>query len=327
MESFSEIIRRLSEVRILVIGDVVLDHYISGDVFRISPEAPVPIVAVEEEHYVLGAAANVAHNLSSLGVQAKLLGTWGRDSSGTLLEKLLQQAHIEVARGSSVSDVQTILKTRVVAQQQQLCRLDREELPAHYRKEWQEAAVLESLVEDLSHVDAIILSDYAKGVIDQAAVDCLATYAREHRKILAWDPKPKHELNFSHLTLMTPNRQEAFALADMPEDHHHFPADVICQKIFQRHHPHYLAITLGKDGMLLSCDGNVSCQIPTYAREVFDVSGAGDTVVAVLTAALAAKASPEEAVHLANMAAGIVVAKHGTAVVTAEELRRQIFKV
>jgi D-beta-D-heptose 7-phosphate kinase/D-beta-D-heptose 1-phosphate adenosyltransferase len=123
---------------------------------------------------------------------------------------------------------------------------------------------------------------------------------------------------------MTPNRQESFALTDMPEDHQHFPADVICQKIFQRYHPQYLVITLGKEGMLWSCDGNVVGCVPTYAQEVFDVSGAGDTVIALLTAALAAKISPKDAMHLANVAAGIVVAKRGTAVVTAEEMVNKV---
>ncbi|MDR2419907.1 MAG: PfkB family carbohydrate kinase [Puniceicoccales bacterium] len=323
MEPLPEIIRRISEVRILVIGDVMLDYYITGDVFRISPEAPVPVIAVEEEHYVLGAAANVAHNLASLGIRTKLLGTWGKDSSGTLLEKLLQEAHIEMAHGSSVPGIQTILKTRVIARQQQLCRLDKEDLPMRYHKEWQQAMTSESLESDLAHVDAVILSDYAKGVIDQACVDAISKHVQEHPKILAWDPKPKHPLNFSHLTLMTPNRQESFALAGMPEDHHHFPADIICQKIFQRYHPRYLVITLGKDGMLLSCDGKVVNCIPTYAQEVFDVSGAGDTVIAILTAALAAKVSPKDAIHLANIAAGIVVAKRGTAVVTVEEIAKR----
>jgi D-beta-D-heptose 7-phosphate kinase/D-beta-D-heptose 1-phosphate adenosyltransferase len=320
MEPLAEMIRRVSKVRVLVIGDVMLDHYIAGDVFRISPEAPVPIIAVEAERYVLGAAANVAHNLVSLGVQTKLLGTWGNDNSGTLLEALLQEAHIEVVRGSSVSPIQTILKTRVMARQQQLCRLDKEDPPMRYRKEWKQAMISVSLEDDLAHVDAVILSDYAKGVIDQACVDAIAAYAQKHQKILAWDPKPKHFLNFPYLTLMTPNRQESFALADMSEDHHHFPADVICQKIFQRYHPHYLVITLGEEGMLWSCDGNVVGCVPTYAQEVFDVSGAGDTVIALLTAALAAKISPEDAIYLANVAAGIVVAKRGTAVVTAEEM-------
>jgi D-beta-D-heptose 7-phosphate kinase/D-beta-D-heptose 1-phosphate adenosyltransferase len=320
MEPLAEIIQHISGVRILVIGDVMLDHYISGDVFRISPEAPVPVIAVEEERYVLGAAANVAHNLASLGIQTELLGTWGRDSSGILLEKLLQEAHIEIARGSSVSDVQTILKTRVVARQQQLCRLDKEDPPMRYHKKWKQIVTPKLLESDLAQVDAVILSDYAKGVIDQTCVDTISEYVQKHQKILAWDPKPKHPLNFSYLTLMTPNRQESFALAGIPEDHHHFPADIICQKIFQRYHPHYLVITLGKDGMLWSCDGKVVDCVSTYAQEVFDVSGAGDTVIAILTAALAAKVSLENAMHLANVAAGIVVAKRGTAVVTVEEI-------
>ncbi|MDR0445226.1 MAG: PfkB family carbohydrate kinase [Puniceicoccales bacterium] len=327
MEALSKIFQHLSKIHMLVVGDVMLDHYISGDVFRISPEAPVPVISVEEERYVLGAAANVAHNLASLGVQTKLLGTWGKDFHGTCVEQLLQQVRITAADGSSMSGVQTILKTRIVARQQQLCRLDREDLPSRYQKAFAHAAAVESLERALAYVDAIIISDYAKGVVDQGIVDHLAHYAQEHHKILAWDPKPSHELNFSYLTLMTPNRQEAFALANMPEDHRHFPKELICKKIFQRYHPQYLVITLGKDGMLLSCDGNIVCQMPTCAREVFDVSGAGDTVVAMLAAALAAQVAPEDAMHLANMAAGIVVTKQGTAVVTAKEIMERAFEV
>jgi D-beta-D-heptose 7-phosphate kinase/D-beta-D-heptose 1-phosphate adenosyltransferase len=296
-------------------------------VFRISPEAPVPVISVEEEHYVLGAAANVAHNLASLGIRTQLLGTWGRDPQGAFLEELLRQAKIEAIENSSVPDAKTILKTRVVARQQQLCRLDREEAPVCYRKNFNCNVMLESLKKALKAVDAVILSDYAKGIIDQVCVDYIVNYAQENHKILAWDPKPNHALHFSHLTLMTPNRQEAFAFAGMPEDHQYFPAELICEEIFQRSHPQYLVITLGKEGMLLSCNGCITHQIPTYAQEVFDVSGAGDTVVAVLTAALAAKLAPEEAIHLANMAAGIVVAKHGTAIVTPQEMMQASFRI
>jgi D-beta-D-heptose 7-phosphate kinase/D-beta-D-heptose 1-phosphate adenosyltransferase len=327
VEALSKVFQHLSEMHMLVVGDVMLDHYISGDVFRISPEAPVPVISVKEEHYVLGAAANVAHNLASLGVQTSLLGTWGKDFYGMRVEQLLQQARITVVDGSSVPDVQTILKTRIVARQQQLCRLDREDLPSRYRKMFAHSAMAESLRRAMACVDAIVISDYAKGAVDQSIVDHLAQYAQEYHKILAWDPKPSHELNFSYLTLMTPNRQEAFALANIPEDHRHFPKELICEKIFQRYHPKYLVITLGKDGMLLSCDGNVVCQMPTYAREVFDVSGAGDTVVAMLAAALAAQVAPEDAMYLANMAAGIVVMKQGTAVVTAKEIMERVFEV
>jgi len=310
----------MADVGILVVGDVVLDHYVSGDVFRLSPEAPVPVIAVAEERHVLGAAANVARNLASLGVRTWLCGSWGRDAPGALLERLLREAKIGVLEGSAMPEVSTILKTRIVARQQQLCRLDREASPEHYRKDWARGLIPEEI---WGAIDAVILSDYAKGVIDQPCVAYLGKGARGHHKILAWDPKPGHELRFPCLTLMTPNRPEAFALAGLPEDHRHFPSERICREIFQRHHPEYLVITLGQEGMLLSRNGEILCQIPTCAREVFDVSGAGDTAVAVLTAALAAKASPEDAVQLANRAAGIAVAKRGTAVVSVGEILAQ----
>ncbi|MDR0728384.1 MAG: PfkB family carbohydrate kinase [Puniceicoccales bacterium] len=320
MEALPDLLRRMAQLRILVIGDVMLDHYISGEVFRLSPEAPVPVIAVEHERHALGAAANVAHNLSSLGIRTQIWGSWGRDAPGLLLEDLLQKAQVNPVDGSAEPGVQTILKTRIVARQQQLCRLDREEAPEHYRKDLGRAATAAPLEKALAEVDAVILSDYAKGLIDQPCVDFVADYARRRRKILAWDPKPKHALRFPYLTLMTPNRSEAFALAGEPEEHRQFPAERICQKIFERHRPEYLLITLGEEGMLLSRQGELISRIPTYAQEVFDVSGAGDTVVALLTAALAAEASPEEAAHLANRAAGLVVAKRGTAVVTPAEL-------
>jgi D-beta-D-heptose 7-phosphate kinase/D-beta-D-heptose 1-phosphate adenosyltransferase len=321
METLSDLLRRMADLQILVIGDVMLDRYISGEVFRLSPEAPVPVIAVEDERHVLGGAANVAHNLSALGIRTKIWGTWGRDASGLLLENLLQEAQIDPVDGSAIPGIQTILKTRIVARQQQLCRLDREEAPERYRKDFGQVLTIALLEKILAEVDAVILSDYAKGVIDQPCVDFVANCARKGQKILAWDPKPKHALRFPYLTLMTPNRAEAFALAGEPEEHRQFPAERISQKIFQCYHPEYLLITLGEEGMLLSRQGELISRIPTCAQEVFDVSGAGDTVVTFLTAALAAKASPEEAIHLANRAAGLVVAKRGTAVVTPEELR------
>lgn len=311
-------------LKILVIGDLMLDHYIWGDATRISPEAPVPVVGVERDSYVPGGAANVACNLSGLGVQTALLGAHGADEGGIHLEQLLTMQGIRLC-DLGRKNVKTIVKTRVVVQRQQICRIDREEAQDCYALSGAtEAGELENV---LAGVDAVIVSDYAKGVIDQKLLSSLRAYVeRQSRSILlVVDPKPKRKLDLSGMDLMTPNRTEALQLAGMPMDHNaEFDDALVCKRIYEVYAPQNLVITLGAEGMLLCHNGKILGRLPTEAREVFDVSGAGDTVVATLTAALAAGQPLEDAAKLANKAAGIVVSHLGTSPIQAADLLAEL---
>ena len=311
------LLQKIARLRILVVGDVMLDHYIWGDTTRISPEAPVPVVHIHRESYTAGGAANVALNLASLGAKAVIAGGVRDDDAGRRLTQILRKADIraiDLAGGG-----ETIIKTRVVVQHQQLCRLDRESPPAAYLPATKVA--LGRLRAEIRRADAVILSDYAKGLLTDELVAAVTRLAHDAGKFIALDPKPKRKLHFPGLDLLTPNRKEAAELAGLDWDAQQpFPAEEICRRIHERFGPRYLVITMSEDGLLLAAGDRVLQQIPTAAREVFDVSGAGDTSIAGLVLALAAGADLETAAHFANAAAGVVVGKVGTATVTPDEL-------
>jgi D-beta-D-heptose 7-phosphate kinase/D-beta-D-heptose 1-phosphate adenosyltransferase len=314
-----QLLESIGRLRILVIGDLMLDHYVWGDATRISPEAPVPVVNVERDTFTAGGAANVALNLRALGVAVDLVGTLGTDSQGECLTRVLTGHGLAVDGSLATADRPTIVKTRVMCRSQQLCRLDREAAPAVYAlpDAWIESA----LAERISRADAVILSDYAKGVVTTALIRRVQQLAGPDR-LVALDPKPRPGLTFNGLGLITPNRGEALLLAQLQGagSVDTFPAEDVCRRLHAAHGTRLLVVTLGADGMLISRGGRVVQHVPTAARAVFDVSGAGDTVTAVLTAALAAGAAAETAVQLANLAAGVVVAKLGTATASPEEI-------
>lgn len=314
------LLAKIKDRRIAVIGDVMIDHYLHGDCHRISPEAPVPVVHVGNERHVAGGAANVALNIRAFGGAAALCGLSGRDAAGHELASLLDKAGVAYAPAFRAEEVTTIIKTRVVVRNQQLCRIDREREPARYAMD--AASVREALLAEVAKSDAVIVSDYAKGAVSAALIAEVLAKAAERGTLVALDPKPRRKLAFTGVGLMTPNKAEALELAGMTADdcHDGFPADEVCRRIHAQYRPKHLVITLSAEGMLLSEDGRAGEIIPTYAREVYDVCGAGDTVIAALTAALAAGATIKEAAHFANTAAGVVVAKFGTAVATPEEI-------
>ncbi len=317
MRDLPALLRRLRRLRILVVGDVMLDHYIWGDATRISPEAPVPVIDIARDSWTAGGAANVALNLASLGARCTVVGHFGADESGRRLEGLLRERGIESI--STPGEAPTIVKTRVLVRQQQLCRLDREAAPAAYEVPIDRLAAL--VAPALDACDAVILSDYAKGILNNAVLADLTRRARAAGKLIALDPKPRRGLAFHGLDLITPNKREALQLAGLePAPHAPFPAAEVCARLHERHATRHLVVTLGEEGMLLSTEGKVRKIIPTAAREVFDVSGAGDTALAGLVLALAAGTSLERAAHFANAAAGVVVGKLGTATVTPAEL-------
>lgn len=321
MKGLTSLLRHISRLRVLVVGDVMLDHYIWGDATRISPEAPVPVVDIARDSWTAGGAANVALNIASLGARCTVAGYIGQDDAGTRLRALLAERRITTV--DTPGTAPTIVKTRVLVQHQQLCRLDREAAPSAYHFPADEAEGL--LRRAIAASDAVVLSDYAKGILHDGLVERITRLARASGKFIALDPKPKRALTFHGLDLITPNKREALQLAgiELPP-HTPFPAAEVCARLHERYATRHLVVTLGEDGMLLSSEGRVRKVIPTAAREVFDVSGAGDTSLAALVLALAAGASLEDAAHFANAAAGVVVGKLGTATVTPRELRAYV---
>ena len=309
----------------LVLGDLMLDQFICGRVSRISPEAPVPVVDFERESFMPGGAANVARNLAMLKASVDLLGVIGRDDAGKKLTSLLQEHQVGCDGLLQHFDRATSIKTRVIAHQQQVVRIDRET-----REELDEMAVgrlLEIIAKKLTSADGVIVGDYGKGVVTQPLLDQIKKLCRLRGIWLSLDPKPAHGLDLANPSLITPNRKEAFDLAG-GIDGATRPANPlndaallrVAEKLLRELQPALLLITLGDQGMLLCQRGRRPFHIPTVAREVFDVSGAGDTVIASFTLAIAAGASPVEAAVFSNHAAGVVVGKVGTATVTPEEL-------
>jgi D-glycero-beta-D-manno-heptose-7-phosphate kinase len=315
------LLMRITGLRVLVIGDLMLDHYIWGDATRISPEAPVPVVDIARDSWTGGGAANVGLNIAALGARCAVFGVVGADEHGTRLRAILREKGIEVI--VPPGKAATIVKTRVLVQHQQLCRLDRESPPGAYAVDPSRAARL--LSRAIKASDAVVLSDYAKGLLTDGLVARVTRLARDSGAFIALDPKPRHPLAFHGLDLITPNKREALQLAGLePGPGAPFPAAEVCARLHERYATRNLVVTLGEEGMLLGSGGRVLKAIPTAAREIFDVSGAGDTALAGLVLALASGAGLEEAAHFANVAAGVVVAKLGTATVSPRELLQHL---
>ena len=325
-----QILAAATKTRVLVLGDVMLDQFIWGGVSRISPEAPVPVVDFERESFMPGGAANVARNLTALDVPTELFGAIGSDDAGRRLKQLLGEQKIGCRGLVTHGARHTSVKTRIVAHKQQMVRIDREtreNLDGRLTSQ-----LLAELKSKLPKADAVIVGDYSKGVVTQPLLNEIKTLCRARGVWLSLDPKPAHHLNLSGLSLITPNRKEAFELANLPDETRNPNplADknlvLVADRLLNELRPAVLLITLGELGMLLCQRGQRLFHIPTVAQEVFDVSGAGDTVIAAFTLAIAAGASPVEAAMLSNHAAGIVVGKIGTAVATPEELLKSFVR-
>ena len=324
IEDAKKMLRRLGKCRVMVLGDLMLDRYISGSVSRISPEAPVPVLRVQQERGVPGGAANVAKNIRALGGQAVLAGVVGRDAPGRELMALLRAAGIQTAGVVPWHGCQTIVKTRVLADRHQIVRVDWEDAIEQVQGAAQELCRrIPALVEES---DGVIIEDYGKGVVSQAVVDATLEAAKKFKRPVGLDPKDTHKLSFDWLTLATPNYAEACAAAGVQmTDMGDHPlknatlarAAAILQKKWQCR---LMMITLGPHGMYLMEENSKPKVIPTRAREVYDVCGAGDTVIAATLLALSAGVPYEQSALLANYAAGVVVGKVGTATCTPDEL-------
>lgn len=312
------------EKRILVAGELILDEFIWGKVSRISPEAPVPVVEVVNQTYNAGGAANVARNLREFTGHVHMMGLAGTDSHAHTLNALLSTGGIHLDCVQVDPLYQTICKTRIIARHQQVVRVDRERRTSY--TEAQRARALAQFDALLPTLDGIIIEDYAKGLLDQPLVDEIIRLARGAGKIVTVDPNPSNAIRWRNITGASPNRAEAFRCAGVPwSDPIDPPAEdapllEVGARLLEKWECENLLITLSEQGMMLFQAGQPPYHIPTRAQEVFDVSGAGDTAIALFTAALTGGATPVEAAVISNHGSGIVVGKVGTATVSREEL-------
>ena len=313
-ERLLEIIENFRKVKMAVIGDLMIDDYIIGNVERISPEAPVPVVSVKEERFVLGGAGNVINNLATLGVKTYCYGVIGDDIDGDRLKKSLKLLGVNTEGLIRSEDRPTIVKRRILGGNQQLLRIDWED-PTNINGILEET-ILSNLKENIENIDAIILSDYDKGVLTERVAKEAIKLARKYGKIVTVDPKPSNIMNYVKASSMTPNKKEALECAKLPKG---TDIDTVGTTIREKLQLDNLLLTRSEEGVSLY-DSEVVANIPTFAKEVYDVTGAGDTVISVYTLAKAAGASWTEAARIANTAAGVVVGKIGTSTVTKEEI-------
>ncbi len=314
--------------RILAIGDLMLDEFIWGKVSRISPEAPVPIVNVTGESYYPGGAANVARNVRELTAGAAVMGLTGADAPGRRLRELLETAGIDTSGVQHDAAVPTTVKTRIIARNQQVVRVDRErKSPLTAAQAERAMRYLDGVIDSL---DGIVVADYGKGFLTQSLADYVCRAARAHGKVLTVDPHPHTSLMWQSATAIKPNRAEAFLAAGLANGDPVVPVledEALLEtgrRLLRLWKTDSLLITLGEHGMLLLHGDAPPYHTPARAHDVFDVSGAGDTAIAVFTLGLASGAAPAEAAELANLASGIVVGKLGTATVTLAELQAGI---
>ncbi|MEP6938057.1 MAG: bifunctional ADP-heptose synthase [Chthoniobacterales bacterium] len=319
-----QILDQAATKRILVIGDLMLDEFVWGKVARISPEAPVPVVEVTGESFYPGGAANVARNLREFSDHIAVIGLLGSDRGGLQLGELLARQNIDMAEAIEDPEFPTIVKTRIIARQQQVVRVDREQVRSP--SEEQVKRVVENVRRRLPETDAIIFEDYGKGFLTAELVHEICHAARLAGKIVSADPNPRHAIDWENVTVVKPNRKEAFLAAGLPLTDAVDPPErdeallAAGAKLLDKWGTPLLLITLGEQGMMLFQRNDRPHHIPTKARQVFDVSGAGDTAIALLTLALSCGASPIEAAEIANHASAVVVAKLGTATATRAEL-------
>ena len=321
MERFEmrEILEKFKNQKIAVIGDLILDKYIYGEVDRISPEAPVPIVRVIKEKYVPGGAANVAANISTLGGNPFLFGIVGIDQYKDILLQKIKEMNIPTSGIFTDPNKTTTRKTRIIGLNQQLLRIDHES--TNYIETHQEEKIINKL-RGINNLSAIIISDYAKGTITKQLMLQLIQFSKENKILLIIDPKPKHKDWYAGSTLITPNKKEAQEMSGIiiESEDDFIKAGTELVNRFDNN----IIITAGADGMYIFEKSKEPQHINTVTKEVYDVSGAGDTVIATLALALSCKTSLNNAAILANQAAGIKVGKTGTAPISLEELMKKV---
>lgn len=308
------IVDNFKNIKIGVVGDLMLDDYIYGTVERISPEAPVPVVNVKEEKFVLGGAANVVNNLASLGAKTICFGVIGNDANGERLLGAFADKKIDVSGLIRDKERTTIVKRRIIGSNQQLLRIDWEDITPI--STFLEYALLRNIESKIDELDAVILSDYDKGVLTPMVAKEIVRMCRDRGKIVTVDPKPKNAMNYYGATSMTPNRKEAKECLGMERATN---MEEVGKELKEKLKLDNLLLTRSEEGMSLFIENKI-VNIPTFAKEVYDVTGAGDTVISVFTLAAASGVSWHEAAKIANTAAGVVVGKMGTSTVTKDEI-------
>tara|TARA_Y100000310_G_C20685507_1_gene818696 strand:- start:1304 stop:2281 length:978 start_codon:yes stop_codon:yes gene_type:complete len=320
-ERLLELIKNFGGKRILVIGDIMLDKYVWGEVSRISPEAPVQVVKAVRETYAPGGAANVANNVAALGGNVYIVGYAGEDDAKEILITEMNNIGINTDGIFIDAEKPTIQKVRVIGRNQQLLRLDYEN--SEKTNGEIEMGILNYISDNIDLFEGVIISDYAKGIVNEKTAGEIIKLCNENGKIIVVDPKPKHKNLYKNTTLITPNHTEALGMSGMVDKNNN-DKDIedVGHGLLSELNSSIL-ITRGDKGMSLFEKGEVT-HIPTYAREVFDIVGAGDTSVATMTLALSCGASLKEAAVLANHAAGITVGKIGTSTVSVEDLKLSV---
>lgn len=307
---------------VLVVGDTMVDKFIWGKVVRISPEAPVPVVEVTKETEVLGGAANVANNITALGGKAFIVSAIGEDITGKTLIEMLSEKDINYDYLVYSSHRPTIIKTRIIAASQQVVRVDKEVKGIFERSI--ELKIVKNIEETIPKANAVIISDYGKGVVSPIVLKKTIALARKYKIPVTVDPKIDRFKKYKKITTMTPNEKEAIEGMGLKNIKTDKDIAVLGKKILKTLGSNSVVITRGEKGMTLIEPNNRITNIPTRAKEVYDVTGAGDTVISTMTLALAAKADLLSAAEIANFAAGIVVGKLGTATTNPQELEEVV---
>jgi len=325
-QRIDHLLSALESTTMIVAGDTMIDEYFWGDVQRISPEAPVPVVEVESVSRRLGGAANVVQNLARLGVHAQLISLCGDDANGTELARMLDGIGCGTGGLFRSTTRPTTIKTRIIARHQQVVRADREMI--RDCDDIESSELLEGFNTYIADSDGVILSDYGKGVVSPLLISSIVDACITRKKFVAIDPKDRHIHLYKNVSVITPNLKEAHILAGVPFRHcSDEEIKNLGWHIVESYNLQYLLVTLSERGMaLFSAADHLFIHLPTVAQKVFDVTGAGDTVITVFTALMAAGAEPYEAAFIANHAAGITVAQLGTVSVSPQELRDACLK-
>jgi len=306
-----DIINNFDKKKVMVVGDIMLDKYLEGSVDRISPEAPIPIVEIQDEKYVPDGAANVASNVASLEGKVLLIGKVGKDSEKKILSDELRKRNVDL--DFIVTNERTIQKIRVVSQNQQLVRIDYETKKSLSQKD--SNLLIQKVKDNINDIDVVILSDYAKGILTKSISQSIIELSHKYGRKVLVDPKPQNIDFYYKADLITPNKKEAYLISNLNNGE----IEKVGKKLYELYNSNVL-ITRGSEGMsLFELNGSIT-HIPTKAKEVFDVSGAGDTVIAALALSIASGADLKQSAIIANHAAGIVVGKHGTSSVSYNEL-------
>jgi D-beta-D-heptose 7-phosphate kinase/D-beta-D-heptose 1-phosphate adenosyltransferase len=316
-----DIVKKIPSVKLLVVGDLMLDRYWWGDVTRISPEAPVPVVRLKKNTYAVGGAANVAANITGLGAKVYLAGVVGNDADAATFKDLLSGANISTECVVSSEHRPTTVKTRVIAHNQQVVRVDQE--TASELDPEDEEMILKAIDRVIAGVDLIIISDYAKGVLTSNILARLITKAKDLGKTVLVDPKGKDFSKYAGASLLTPNRREAAEACHLESESQDL-IEKAGSKILSELDLEALLITQSEDGMTLFTRGGDPEHLEAAAREIYDVTGAGDTVIACLGSAMAAGADCLAAAKIANIGAGIVIRQLGTTHITADRLLAEL---